>query len=210
MISASCSGRSSPLRIASRVPRTASGALRLTIDAISRARSSNRSCSTTSETSPSSYAALRAHALVPPGERDPHRDVGRQHAREAHHLTTRHQPDADVRIEELGLIRRDDDVAGGDPVEAGAAAQAVDRGENRLGHRAERRRPFLRRLPLRVGGEVRLVVDDAPVVGDVGDVGTCAERTPGTGDDRDPDVVVRLGRLRTPAAARGSSAGSAR
>src|ERR1700758_950350 len=42
-ISASCIGRSSPLTMASRVPRTASGALELTIPAISWARSRSRS-----------------------------------------------------------------------------------------------------------------------------------------------------------------------
>ena len=54
--SASYSGSPRPLRIASRVPRTASGALRLTVSASSRARSASRSCSTTSVTSPRSKA----------------------------------------------------------------------------------------------------------------------------------------------------------
>ena len=185
--------------MARRVPRTASGALRLTMRRDLARPLEQPVVLDDLGDEPELVRPLRAHALVPARERDAHRDVGRQRAREPHHLAARHQADAHVRVEELGPIGRDHDVAGRDPVEARAAAQPVDRGEDRLGHRAERRRAFLRRFPLRVRRQVRLVVDDAPVVGDLGDVGAGAERAPVAGDDRDPDVVVGLGRRRTPA-----------
>ena len=138
--------------------------------------------------------ALRAEPLVAAGERDAHRDVERQHARETHHLAPRHEPDADVRVEELGALGRDGDVAGGHQVEPGAAAEPVHRGQDGLGHRPERRRRLLRRLPLRVGRQVGLVVDHAAVVGDLRHVGSGAERAAGAGHEEDPHRVVGLGR----------------
>src|SRR3546814_6724561 len=105
--------------------------------------------------------------------------AGGQHAGEAHHLPTGDEPDAHVRVEELGPVRCDRDVACGDPVEAGAAAQPVDGHDGGLGHRAERRGALLRSLPLRVGRQVGLVVDHTSVLWDLLYVGAGAERPPG-------------------------------
>src|SRR3546814_8465220 len=66
---------------------------------------------------------VRSHPLVPPGEGDAHGDPGGQHAGEADHLAAGHQPDAHMGVEELRLVGRDGDVAGGDPVEAGARSE---------------------------------------------------------------------------------------
>ena len=65
--------------------------------------------------------------------------------------------------------------------------------EDRLGHRPERWRGLLGCLPLRVGGEVGLLVDHATVVGDLADVGAGAEGPARAGDDDGPDRVVALG-----------------
>ena len=100
-ISASCSGRSRLLRMARRVPRTASGALRLTSAAISRARVSRSSCVDDLGDQPELVGPLGAHALVAAGEGDPHGDVRGQHPGQPHHLPARDQPDAHVGVEEL-------------------------------------------------------------------------------------------------------------
>ena len=47
----------------------------------------------------------------------------------------------------------------------GAAAQSVDGGQHRLGHRAKRRRTLLRCLPLVVRRQVRPFVDHLAVFG---------------------------------------------
>ena len=67
---------------------------------------------------------LGAHPFVLAHQRHPQRDVAGQHAGQPNHLAARHQSDADVRIEERRLVGGDDDVAGGDPVQPGAAAQS--------------------------------------------------------------------------------------
>ena len=67
---------------------------------------------------PSSYARCALSRSCLPDERHAHGDVERERAREPHHLATRHEADAHVRIEELGAVRGDRDVAGGDEVEA--------------------------------------------------------------------------------------------
>lgn len=93
----------------------------------------------------------------------------------------------------FGTFGRDGDVARGDEVESRPTAQAVDGGDDGLGHRPERRRRLLRRLPLRVGREVRLVVDHAAVVWNLGHVGTGAEGSAVARDDDGPDRLVCLG-----------------
>ena len=67
----SSSGRSRVLWMASRVPRTASGALELTMSAISWARSRSFSCSTTSVIMPELVGALGAHPFVLAHQRHP-------------------------------------------------------------------------------------------------------------------------------------------
>src|SRR5665213_560894 len=104
---------------------------------------------------PELVGPLRAHALMAARERQAHGDVRGERTRQPNHLTTGHQPNADVGVEELGPLGRNDDVAGRHEVETRATAQAVDRGEDRLGHRPERRRRLLRRFPLLVGRQVR-------------------------------------------------------
>ncbi len=100
--------------------------------------------------------ALRAEPLVAAGQRDAHRDVERQHAGEAHHLAARHEADAHVRVEELGALGRDRRCRRSSPGRGPAPQQrpltAVRIG---LGHRPERRRGLLRRLPLRVASRGR-------------------------------------------------------
>ena len=137
--------------------------------------------------------ALGAHPLVLAHQRHSQRDVARQHPGQPHHLAAGHQADADMRVEEGGLVGGDHDVAGGDPVEPRAAAQSVDRGQDRFGHRAKRRGALLRRLPLVVGGQVGPFVDDLAVLGDLRDVGAGAESPAVAGHDQNPDVVVVLG-----------------
>ena len=179
--------------MARRVPRTASGALRLTISVISSARVRSWSCSTTSVMSPSSRArsaesrsclpsrAMRMAALI--GMVRATRTISRPG----------HEPDAHVRIEELRPVGGDRDVAGGDEVEAGAAADPVDRDDDRLGHGTERRRGFLGRLPFPEVREVPPLVRHLAVVAHAFDVGAGAERPTGGGDQDRPHVVVGFG-----------------
>ena len=176
MISASCSGRSRPLRIARRVPRTASGALRLTSSAISRARSSSRSCSTTSETMPSSYArcalsrswrpvsAIRIAMFM--GSTRASRTISRPDTRPMLTCGSKNSARSDAMMMSP-VVTRSSPAPQHSPFTAVSTGLVID---------AERRCAFLRRFPLRVGREVRLVVDDASVVGDLGHVGSGAER----------------------------------
>ena len=179
--------------MARRVPRTASGALRLTMSVISWARVRSWSCSTTSVMSPSSRArcaesrsclpsrAMRMAALIGIGARDPD------------HLPAGHEADAHVRIEELRPVGGDRDVAGGDQVEAGTTADPVDHDHDRLGHGTERRRRFLGRLPFPEVREVPALVRHLAVVGDAFDVGAGTERPTVGGDEDRPHVVVGFG-----------------
>ena len=109
-----------------------------------------------------------------------------------HHLASGREADADVRIEELRAVRRDGDVTGGDEVQARAATDPVDPDDDRLGHRPERRRGLLGRVPLPEVREVAAVVRHLAVVGAPFDVGAGAERTTVAGDHDGPHVVVGL------------------
>ena len=207
-ISASCSGRSMPLRIARRVPRTASGALRLTMrgDLVGpveqpvvldhlgdRGRARRPACALSRSCLP--ISARRMATLI--GSTRARRTISRPETRPMLTWGSKNSARSDA------MAMSD----GGHQVEAGAAAEAVHRGEHRLGHGPERRRGLLGRLPLRVGGQVRLVVDDPAVVGDLADVGAGAERPARPGDDDRPHGVVALGRGRRPRGAPAPSAG---
>ena len=140
--------------------------------------------STTSETKPSSYARSALIRSCRPVSAMRIATLSGSTRASRTDSRSGDQPDAHVRVEELRPIGRDHDVAGRHEVEARTAAQPVHRGEDRLGHRAERRRRLLRRVPLRVRREVGLVVDDAAVVGDLGHVGARAERAARARDRR--------------------------
>ena len=109
--------------------------------------------------------ALGGQPLLLAEQRHPHRDIDRDRAREPHHLPTRHDPDADVRIEELRTIGRDRDVAGGHEVEAGTAADPVDCHHDRLRHGTERRGRLLRRVPLTEVRQVPTLVRNLSIGG---------------------------------------------
>jgi len=102
------------------------------------------------------------------------------------HLTTGHQTDADVRVEERRLVRGDGDVAGGDPVQPCAEHNPLIAVSTGLAILRNRRGALLRGLPLVVGGQVRPLVDHPAVLRDLTDVGAGAERAAGAGDDEDP------------------------
>ena len=93
--------------MARRVPRTASGALRLTMRRDLAGPLEQPVVLDHLGDQAELVGPLRAQPLVLAGERDAHRDVERQHAGEPHHLAARHQPDAHVRVEELGPVGRD-------------------------------------------------------------------------------------------------------
>lgn len=141
---------------------------------------------------PELVGALCAHPLVLAHQRHPQRDRAGQHPRHPDQFAAGHQADADVRVEEGGLLGRDHDVGRRDPIHARAATDSVHRGQHRLGHGAKRRRPFLRGLPLVVGRQVRPLVDHLAVFRDLLDVGARAERAAGAGDDEQPHPVVVL------------------
>ena len=160
---------------------------------ISWARVRSWSCSTTSVMSPSSRARCAREPLLLAEQGHAHGGVDRDGARDPDHLPAGHETDAHVRIEELRPVGGDRDVTGGDQVEAGTTADPVDRDHDRLGHRTERRRRFLGRLPFPEVREVPPLVRHLAVGGDAFDVGAGTERPTVGGDEDRPHVVVGFG-----------------
>ena len=85
-------------------------------------------------TDPERVRTRRGHAFARPHERHAQDGFHRRLLRQRDRLVHAHLPDRDVRIEERGVLARDDDVGIGDEVQAAAGAHTVDGRDHRLPH----------------------------------------------------------------------------